>query len=333
MQLKVFDIHSDLFTDIAWRRSQGETNVFDRIHYPQLKKGGVDSMICVFWVEPAFRQDPITRFRLIFKLVMDDLRTSKHANVCVTVDDMTDAVGSGKINLFLGVEGMSFLEQWGQQSIEDNIENAFDKLHADKIRHTIFVWNEWNALASGTGSPDEPEKRGLTNLGELAVKKANDLNWVLDASHFDESSFWSMHNASTQPMIASHSNAFALCSQERNLTDDQLKAIAARGGLIGLNAFSGFVDKTNPTLDRFIDHAVYIADLVGPQHLAFGFDFLDYLSPHDLGEPFSSSTKGLENVTKVPDLLERMTVRGFSSKELEGISFNNAFDYMKKMLK
>lgn len=331
--MKVFDIHSDLFTDIAWRRSKGETDVFDRIHYPQLKKGNVDSIICVFWVEPAFRQDPITRFRFIFKLVMDDLRTSKHANVCATVDDMNDAASSGKINLFLGIEGMSFLEKWGQNSFEGNIESAFDQLHAQKVRHTILVWNEWNALASGTGSPDEPENNGLTNLGELAVKKANDLNWVLDASHLDETSFWNMYDASSQPIIASHSNAFALCSHKRNLTDDQLKAIAARGGLIGLNAFSGFVNKVNPTLDRFIDHAVYIADLVGPQHLAFGFDFLDYLAPYDLGEPFTSSTQGLENVTKVPELLERMTVRGFSTKELEGISFNNALGYIGKMMK
>ena len=331
--MKIFDIHSDLFTDIAWRRSRGETNVFDRIHYPQLKKGGVDSMICVIWVEPAFRADPIVRFRNLLRHTLDDLLTSKHANVCLTVDDMKEEVNSNKINLFLGIEGMTFLEEWGQDSLDANIESAFEYLHENNVRHTIFVWNEWNALASGTGSEDGPKSKGLTSFGELAVHKANELNWILDASHLDEASFWDMYNATDQPIIASHSNAFALCPDERNLKDEQIKAIAARGGLIGLNAFHGFVDKKNPTLERFVDHAAYISDLVGPEYVAFGFDFIDYLSTYELGAPIKGSTLGLENVTKISDLLDCMKARGFTTKEIEGTSFNNAFQFMKNHFK
>ncbi|MCZ2258537.1 dipeptidase [Sporosarcina sp. G11-34] len=331
--MKIFDIHSDLFTDVAWRRSQGETNVFDRIHYPQLKKGGVDSIICVLWVEPAFREDPIARFQKLLRHTLDDLRTSKHANVCLTVDDMKNEIFSNKINLFLGIEGMTFLEAWGKDSLDANIESAFEVLHENNVRHTIFVWNEWNALASGTGSEDEPTSRGLTSFGELAVQKANELNWILDASHLDEASFWDMYNATDQPMIASHSNAYALCPHERNLKDEQIKAIASRGGLIGLNAFHGFVDKENPTLERFVDHAAYMADLVGSEHIAFGFDFIDYLSTYDLGGPIKGSTLGLENVAKIPDLLDCMKARGFSTNEIEDISFNNAYRFMESHFK
>lgn len=331
IELKVFDIHSDLFTDIAWRRDRGERDVFDRIHYPRLKKGGVNSMICVIWVEPAFRNNPIARFRHVFQQTMDDLRTSKHANVCLTTNDMSEVIAD-KINLFLGIEGMTFLEGWGKDSLDMNIKSAFEILHDNKIRHTIFVWNEWNSLASGTGAIDEPEKKGLTSFGELAVQQATDLNWILDASHLDEPSFWDIYGATSQPMIASHSNAYALCPHERNLKDEQIKAIAARGGLIGLNAFHGFVDGLNPTLERFIDHAAYISDLVGPKYIAFGFDFIDYLSTYDLGAPFKGSTLDLENVTKIPSLLNRMEARGFSTSEIEAISFNNAFQFLKKHL-
>lgn len=331
--MKIFDIHSDLFTDIAWRRSKGERDIFDKIHYPRLKKGGVDSILCVFWVEPAFRYDPIARFQTIFQEVMEDLQTSKHANICRTVYDMADEECSGKINVFLGIEGLSFVEKWGNKSASENVENAFDDLRIFNVSHAIFVWNEWNLLASGTGSLEEPKQRGLTRLGEKAVRKANELNWILDASHLDETSFWDMHHISSQPIIASHSNARALCDNERNLTDDQLKAVASRGGIIGLNAYCGFVDASNPTVDRFIDHAIYIADLVGPGHLAFGFDFIDYLSSYELGASFSGSTKGLEDVTKIPDLLERMAARGFSNKEIEAISFHNAFHFIEKHMK
>ena len=331
--LKIFDMHSDLFTDIAWRRNNGEKDVFDRIHYPRLVKGGVDSIICVFWVEPTFRQDPITRFRTIFQLVMEDLCTSKHVNICRAVEEMTSDTNSEKINLFLGLEGVSFIEQWGSKTMGSNIETAFYELHEEKIRHAIFAWNEWNFLASGTGSLDEPTQHGLTKYGKQAVQKANEMNWILDASHLDEMSFWNMHHVSNQPIIASHSNAQALCQHERNLSDDQLKAIATGGGIIGLNAYSGFVDKVNPTLDRFVDHAAYIADLVGPEYVAFGFDFIDYLSAYNLGAPFSGGTIGLEDVTKIPDLLDRMAVRGFSTKEIEAISFHNAYRFIEKNMR
>ena len=333
--MKIFDIHSDLFTDIAWRRSRGETNVFDRIHYPQLKKGGIDSIICVFWVEPAFRDDPIARFRDVLRHTLDDLKTSVHANVCVTALDMLDSTKSSKINLFLGIEGMTFLEAWGKDSLDENIVSVFEELHETNIRHTIFVWNEWNALASGTGAKEEPEKKGLTSHGELAVQKARELNWILDASHLDEDSFWDMYNATDQPIIASHSNVYTLCPHDRNLSDEQIQAIASRGGLIGLNAFHGFVDldPKEATLERLIDHAAYMVDLVGSEYVAFGFDFIDYLATYDLGAKVQGSTLGLENVTKVPDLIAAMKARGFTTKEIEDISFNNAHRFMKNHLK
>ncbi|SUI99408.1 Membrane dipeptidase (Peptidase family M19) [Sporosarcina pasteurii] len=330
--MKVFDIHSDLLTDIAWRRSRGETNVFDRIHYPRLKQGGIDSMICVIWVEPAFRNNPLARFQEVLQHAIDDLRTSKHANICLTTKDM-NLTNSDTINLFLGIEGMTFIEEWLKDFSDDNVGSAFKHLHQQQFRHAIFVWNEWNAFASGTGAIDTPPKRGITHFGELAVQQLNAMNWILDVSHLDEASFWDMYRLTEQPLMASHSNAYTLCTHERNLKDEQIKAIAARDGLIGLNAFNGFIDKSNPTLESFIDHAVYIAELVGPEYIAFGFDFIDYLAPYDIGASFTGSTLGLENVTKVPTLLDAMEKRGFTPKEIKGIRFHNAFQFMKKHIK
>ena len=97
--MQIFDIHSDLLTDIAWRRSRGEKDVFDRIHYPRLKLGGVNAMVCVIWVEPAFRNQPLARFQEIFRYEMNDLQTSKYAKLCLTVEDMASDKQE-KVNIF-----------------------------------------------------------------------------------------------------------------------------------------------------------------------------------------------------------------------------------------
>lgn len=328
--MRVFDLHSDLFTDIAWRKSFGEKDVFDRIHYPKLKQGGIGSIICVFWVEPIFRKFPFERFQTLFEYVMNDLKDSKHAIIHNPFHDRQKPTNSEKIQIYLGIEGLSFMEGWCGEATDSKIENAFNSLNESNVVHSIFAWNEHNFLATGTGGDDNKQKKGLTKYGKIAVHKANQNNWILDVSHLDETSFWDMYYTSELPVMASHSNAKSLCDHERNLTDEQLKAIANRGGIIGLNAYGGFVDSEQPTVDKFIDHAIYISSLVGSDHLAFGFDFVDYLESYDLGSGFNLYTKGLEDASKIPYLLEKMSKRGFTNKELEAICFNNASRFITK---
>lgn len=318
--MKVVDLHSDLFTDIAWRRSRGEQHVFDRLHYPQLKAGLIDTIICVFWVEPEFRKQPLERMRTIYRHVTADLAESKHARLCLSLEDAALSPALGQINVVLGLEGISFLA-----TDMDRLADRFTDLQEKSVRHMILAWNETNSFASGTGADVPAEKPGLTKWGKAAVDEANERHWIVDVSHLDEASFWDLYHHSGQPITASHSNARAICDHTRNLTDDQLKAIASTGGIVGLNAYWQFIDPANPTVDRFIDHAIHITDLIGIESLGFGFDFLDYLAPYDFGDASDGkSTAGLENVTKIPALLERMSARGFTDKELEAICYHNA---------
>ncbi|WP_243291582.1 membrane dipeptidase [Bacillus sp. FJAT-47783] len=326
--MKVFDLHSDLFTDIAWRKNLGENNVFDRIHYPKLKEGGIESIICVFWVEPIFRSQPYNRFLTLFKHVMNDLLDSQYASVYGSC--LHQSSDSEKIQIYLGLEGLSFMEGWEGETNASKIENAFKSLHQCNFIHSIFAWNEHNFLATGTGASIPRKDEGLTNDGRIAVQKANEHGWIIDVSHIDETSFWDIYHTSNRPIMASHSNAKTICQHERNLTDEQIKAIAENGGIIGLNSYGAFVDHEAPTVDRFIDHAIYISYLVGPEHVAFGFDFVDYLTPYRLGTGFPTYTKDLEDTSKIPHLLDQMSKRGFTTKELEMISFQNANQYIKK---
>lgn len=323
--MKVVDLHSDLFTDIAWRRSRGEQHVFDRHHYPKLKAGLIDTIICVFWVEPQFRKQPLERMQTIYRHVTEDLAQSKHARLCLSLEDAALSPAPDQINIVFGLEGISFLA-----GDTNRLADRFTDLQEKSFRHMILAWNEVNMFASGTGSDVPPDMPGLTDWGKAAVDEANLHKWIVDASHLDEASFWDLFHHSKQPIIASHSNARTICDNTRNLTDDQLKAIASTGGIVGLNAYWQFIDSDNPTVDRFIDHAIHIADLIGIESLGFGFDFLDYLAPYDFGDASDGKTmKGLEDVTKVPALLERMAARGFSDKEIAAISYHNAIRIFK----
>lgn len=102
---------------------------------------------------------------------------------------------------------------------------------------------------------------------------------IIDVSHANEKTFWDIYNNTTKSFIASHSNAKSLCNHKRNLTDEQIKAIASRDGVIGINAYKGFVaiDSYKQNLERFVDHIEYIISLVGVRHVALGFDFCEYL--------------------------------------------------------
>ena len=106
-----------------------------------------------------------------------------------------------------------------------------------------------------------------------------------------------------------------------NLPDRHLGEIGRWNGVIGINAYGKFLDRHNPTIDRYVDHVVYVANLVGIEHVALGFDFMDYL-PDSLG--FSEKTAGLTCVEDVPSLIQKLHERGFSESEIERITFNNA---------
>jgi membrane dipeptidase len=183
------------------------------------------------------------------------------------------------------------------------------------------------------GTPD----RGVTELGRKAIRLIQDKKMILDVSHLNEKSFWDVMDATTAPILASHSNAKALASAARNLTDDQLMAIRDTKGLIGLNAFNDFAsdNKAEQDVDGLVRHASYIADKIGVEHLGFGFDFFEFLSTDFMAsysDQDDSLLKGMENCSKVPVMIEKMRKAGFTEKDLEMISHGNWMNLIKNIM-
>ncbi len=314
--IHVFDGHSDILTDVTIRRLRGEDHVIERLHLDRLRRGGTKGAIFVIWVDPPFERNPAERTAEIMRCAAEEFKEASGFCVVRNYQEMLDAVERGEFYIFLGIEGLAAIG-----SDVDRIDMYYDF----GCRHAMLSWNEENALATGVrGNPD----RGLTEAGRRAVRRIFDKKMIMDVSHLNEKSFWDAAGCASGPVAASHSNAMSLCRAARNLTDEQLKEIGRSGGIVGVNAYPGFVDERPDfrTVERLAEHAAYIADLIGIEHVGCGFDFIEFLERG----PVSSSTdeskdqlRGLEDSSKVQEFFSQLRAKGMTGEELEMVAYKN----------
>lgn len=321
-----FDAHGDIWTDVTHHYLAGEHDIFRTRHYERMKKGEIEGGIFVIWNDPPFDTNPLERTRQMQAAITQE--TPECADILSVVhnyDEMMKARDAGKMYCFIGHEGL--------KSIGEDLD-LIDDFYAFGARHASLTWNEENPLATGArGSLC----RGLTELGKRAVRKIQDLGMILDVSHLNDASFWDLLRAATGPVVATHSNSRALCNESRNLTDQQLKALAETGGIAGLNSFNEFVHKEIPkqTIENLAKHIVHMVEVMGIDHVGFGFDFCEYCVGPTLSS-FSSQensyTIGLEDSSKVPDLIAEMRRIGFSQEEIEKIAYKNWHRVIKEVI-
>ncbi|WP_019119073.1 dipeptidase [Brevibacillus massiliensis] len=339
--MRLIDLHSDILVDVIWRRSRGEHRVIAERHLPVLRAAGITALGLTIWIELDQTHRAAARTRETLAALAAELSESAGELALVrTPSEAETAMAAGRLALLLTIEGMAAL---------DEDPALWPDLCTQGLTSGLLTWNEANAFASGfpgygyeearalstsgKGSwllgmrgPGEGEVRGITTKGRTLLRQMAAGGVMLDLSHLNERSFWDALEAYPGPgVLASHSNARTVCDIPRNLTDEQIKAIAERDGVIGLNAFPAFVDSDHPGLDRYIDHAVYIADLVGIRHLGFGFDFISYMDDEAL-ESIGGRLPGnpeLDGPADVPRLMARMEKRGFSRADLEAMAWSN----------
>jgi membrane dipeptidase len=177
-----------------------------------------------------------------------------------------------------------------------------------------------NDLGDGV---DSVKEAGLTSFGREVVKEMNRLGMIVDVSHLNEKGIWDVVELSEKPIIASHSNAKTLCSHRRNLTDKQIKAIAQKGGVIGINFAPQFLrDEGQATLEDVLNHIDYICELVGEDYIGFGSDF----------DGISSTPEGLKDISYFPAILEGLRKRGYTQEQIDKISHRNFENLIKKIL-
>lgn len=310
----VVDAHSDVFCDVTQRRLDGEAQVLSRLHVPAWREGGVDAIVTTLYVDPEHKPDgALHQAVTLLGAALNDIEETPDVRLCRTRDEVDTTVGEGKIAFILAMEG--------GEPVQDGIE-SLRVFHELGMRILGLTWNQRNLLAEGVGQDRVGSE--LTELGKEMVAEANRLGILLDASHLTTKSFWDLLEVSEQPVIASHSNAFALCNHRRNLDDKQITALADSGGLIGICGVSNFIndDPKQASLDGMLDHIDHVVKLVGAEHVALGPDFVDYFqsSPsHDLRTSHILYPEGFETIARMPNVTAGLLERGYSEGQIRGI--------------
>lgn len=322
----VVDAHSDVFCDVVRRRLRGETNVLSRLHVPAWRAGGVDVVVTTLYTEEEHKPDrALKRAVMMLGAALNDIAETPDVALCKTMAELDAAQAAGRIAFVLAMEG--------GEPVQDGIESlrVFYELG---VRIFGFTWNQRNLLAEGVG--EERAAGGLTELGREMVAEANRLGILLDVSHLSVKSFWDMIEVSNAPIIASHSNAKALCGHRRNLDDDQIRALATKGGVIGINGVAAFItdDPKQASLETMLDHLDYIADLAGIEQVVLGPDFVDYLrvGPGSEREERIDYPAGFENITKMPAVTAALLDRGYDESQVRGILGGNMLRLLRTVM-
>lgn len=347
----LIDLHNDVLSesimrgkDIAKELKTGHTDI------PRLKKGGVDVQFFSVWCDGK-KVNPFRyanqQMDALYKVIQEN-----EADIMLATD--AEGIEKGqkehKIVALIGVEG--------GHMIEDNI-NYIDSLYRRGARYLTLTWNNSTSWASSAADEHKAKikKKGLSELGESIVGRMNKLGMMIDLSHVGEQTFYDVIACSTKPVLVSHSDVYKINPHYRNLKDEQIKALAKNGGVIGINFYSDFLDphyrrkisalykqyvrhadsvelsidrkfdllpqeakeRVRPPLSLVIDHINYIVGLVGVDYVGIGADF----------DGMDSTPLGLDGVQNYPLLTKALLQCGYSTQDIYKILGGNVLRVIK----
>src|SRR4051794_25959914 len=240
------------------------------------------------------------------------LERDGHLRIVRTIADLDAALADGILAAVLHLEGA--------EAIDPALE-ALELWYAAGLRSLGPVWSRPNAFGHGVedrGFPSSPDTGpGLTPAGKALVLRCNTLGVLVDASHLNLAGFWDLARISEAPLVATHSCAHALAPAARNLTDAQIDAIGASGGLVGVTYVCPFLradgaDDPDTPLETVVAHVRHVAQRIGVEHVGLGSDFDGATIPSTLGD-----------AAGLPRLLDSLRADGFTEAEVEAIAWGN----------
>jgi membrane dipeptidase len=349
----VIDTHADTpqrFADEAWQFD--DPLGLGHLNLASARTGNLAAEFFAIWAEPsAWHGRFAHRTLALIDAVLDQVRRHPHdLALCLTPADIASARAAGKFAVLMGLEG--------GHSIENSLA-LLRSYHTLGIRYMTLTWansNEW-AESSGDLRPSSP---GLTDFGREVVAEMNRLGMIVDVSHASDATLADVLACARAPILATHSCARALCDSPRNLTDDQLRAVAANGGAVMVNFYSAFVDENyrNALIalkpERLAAHHALEAEYEArnqptPHHASNAIDRafanriprppFDSLIAHfehivsvagidhvGIGSDFdgiSAMPEGIDSAADLPKLTAALMARGHSAEDVQKILGSN----------
>ncbi len=207
----------------------------------------------------------------------------------------------GKVSAFLTVE---------EGGILNGKMERLEALYIEGVRLITLTWNYENSI----GYPNRMQQ-GLKPFGFEVIAEMNRKGMIIDVSHLSDGGFWDVVKYSRAPIVASHSNARALCPHPRNLTDEMIRVLAGKGGIAGVNFYPYFLNgKEQAGVEELVQHIRHMFRVGGEDFVALGTDF----------DGFDDATNELDHVSKLSILYEALKKSGFQERQLEKFCYGNA---------
>jgi len=310
------DAHCDTAT-LKYRISEGKKKYEpSQLDFEMLRNFAPAYQAFAFFMDPDdFSRRDLTLYNAAMDF-WDKQLGSEGICKCCSIDDFENVREINSVGAFYTLEGMDFFDFYDEYD-EDIVYN----LSKRGVKFASLTWNHANSLASGVETQGTSEDVGLTAFGVNVVKSLNKYKIIPDVSHSSVKTFYDICNVSETPIIATHSNAFELCRNERNLNDDQLKLIGEKKGFVGINLYPPFLNDCGvASVDDVVKHVEYIMNIVGEDSVGLGCDFdgVEVLPQH------------ISCMSDLVLLKEHFFGQGWCENEVERLFGVNLYDFLIK---
>ncbi|WP_172327578.1 dipeptidase [Mangrovicoccus sp. HB161399] len=341
----VFDGHNDVLTKLLPNGPSRAAELFaagcgGAIDLPKARAGGFGGGFFAIWIaspsDPSLKLDQMTRASYDMPLpapvpfeaarkatedeiaVLEALEASGALAICRTVAELRAAMETGTIAAIFHIEGA---EAIGPDLAE------LDEYHARGLRSLGPVWSRPTIFGHGVPFryPSTPDTGpGLTEAGERLVRRCNELKIMIDLSHLNAAGVADVARISDAPLVASHSNAHAICPHSRNLTDDQLRMIAESDGMVGLNFAAAFLREDGRMLadvpvEACLRHLDHMMGILGEDRVGLGSDYDGAVVP-----------EALTTIADLPVLRQAMVDHGYGAELVDKLCRGNWLRVLEK---
>ncbi len=318
--MKILDMHCDTILECLVKDCGLRENDL-HIDLMKLKKGGALGQFFALWIpteadaaEYGVKGTPKELFYLLYDRYVSEMKKNSDLILpALSYQDILDNEKAGKLSAVLTIEDSTLLE--GDLSV-------IDEVYEKGVRLMTLIWNHENTLAYPNSMDNEIHKKGLKPFGIEAVEYMNKKGIIVDVSHLNEGGFYDVARYSKKPFVASHSCARALSNVSRNLTDDQLKTLGEKGGVVGVNFDSEFLTGVDSHTDvaDIVRNIDYMVDKAGIESVGIGTDYDGIICPLEVAN------------YGMMDLLVNELEKKYRADDLEKICCGNTLRIVREVL-